>query len=186
MAKVDVQDVYDEFSYGRVDPEAIRSFLAYAYTSWNGTGERPRYVLLVGDGHYDFTGVSGTTLPNLIPPYLINIDPWLGETAADNRYVSVDGPADYMPDMAIGRIPATSPSDVTAVVNKIIAYETTAPAGAWQSRVVFVADNNLDPAGDFHAFSDEVRLNWLPPPMMIAPSTTTGTISLPLTCVRLS
>ena len=38
VAKVDVQDVYDEFSYGRVDPEAIRSFLAYAYTSleWNG------------------------------------------------------------------------------------------------------------------------------------------------------
>ena len=28
--------------------------------------------------------------------------------------------------------------------------------------MVFVADNNLDPAGNFHAFSDEVRLNWLP------------------------
>ena len=162
VAKVDVQDVYDEFSYGRRDPEAIRSFLSYAYHHWNAGGARPQYVLLVGDGHYDFTGVSGTTLPNLIPPYLIHIDPWLGETAADNRYVSVDGPDDYMPDMAIGRIPAMTAADVTAVVNKIIAYETTAPGGAWQERVVFVADNNLDPAGDFHAFSDDVRLNWLP------------------------
>ena len=56
--------------------------------------------------------------PNLIPPYLIHIDPWLGETAGDNRYVSVDGPDDYMPDMAIGRIPARTAADVTAVVEQ--------------------------------------------------------------------
>ncbi len=177
MATVDVQDIYDEFSFGRRDPEAIRSFLSYAYHCWNGADctpgpggapHPPPYVLLVGDGHYDFTGVSGTTYPNLIPPYLIHIDPWLGETAADNRFVSVDGPDDYLPDMAIGRIPARTPADVTAAVNKIMAYETTAPSGDWQQRVVFVADNNLDPAGDFHAFSDEVRLNWLPAPTTTA------------------
>lgn len=162
VAKVDVQDVYDEWSFGRRDPEAIRSFLTFAYQHWNGTGPRPQYVLLVGDGHYDFTGVSGSTLPNLIPPYLIDVDPWLGETAADNRFVSVDGPSDYLPDMAVGRIPATSAAEVTAVVNKIVAYETTAPSGDWQNRVVFVADNNSDSAGNFHAYSDEIRLNWLP------------------------
>jgi hypothetical protein len=172
IAKVDVQDIYDEWSYGRRDPEAIRSFLSYAYHHWNNATQSlvpspqslvppPQYVLLVGTGHYDFTGVSGTTFPNLIPPFLIHIDPWLGETAADNRYVSVDGPNDYLPEMAIGRIPARTPADVTAVVDKIIAYET-APAGPWQERVVFVADNHLDPAGNFHAYSDAVRLNWLP------------------------
>ena len=30
VALVDVQDIYDEFSGGQVDAEAIRSFLAYA------------------------------------------------------------------------------------------------------------------------------------------------------------
>jgi hypothetical protein len=35
IAKVDVQDIYDEWSYGRRDPEAIRSFLSYAYHHWN-------------------------------------------------------------------------------------------------------------------------------------------------------
>jgi len=162
VAKVDVQDIYDEFSFGRVDPEAIRSFLAYAYHHWNGGEAPPEYVLLVGDGHYDFTGVSGTSLPNLIPPYLIRVDPWLGETAADNRYVSVDGPDDYLPDMHIGRIPARDAADVAAVVSKIIAYETAAPAGDWQRRVVFVADDCANPDGNFHTLSDEVRLNWLP------------------------
>ena len=34
---------------------------------------------------------SGPGLPKLIPPYLIDVDPEIGETAADNRYVSVDG-----------------------------------------------------------------------------------------------
>lgn len=172
VAKVDVQDIYDEWSYGRRDPEAIRSFLRYAYHCWNGADcdpdpasppppAPPQYVLLVGDGHYDFTGVSGTTLPNLIPPYLVHIDPWLGETAADNRYASVDGPDDYLPEMALGRIPARTPAEVTAVVDKIIAYEN-APAGAWQERVVFVADDKFDPDSDFHVISDQIRLNWLP------------------------
>ena len=171
VAKVDVQDIYDEWSYGRRDPEAIRSFLTYAYRCWNGgpcaappamPPDPPQYVLLVGDGHYDFTGVSGTTFPNLIPPYLVHVDPWLGEALADNRYVSADGPDDFLPDMAIGRIPANVPADVEAVTAKTIAYETLSPTGPWQERVVFVADRNVDPAGDFHALSDHIRLQWLP------------------------
>ncbi len=165
VAKVDVQDIYDEFNYGLRDPEAIRSFLKYAYDNWNAGGPRPQYVLLVGDGHYDFTGVSGTTYPNLIPPYLVHVDPWLGETAADNRFVSIDAPEngvdDILPEMAIGRIPARTPADVTAVTDKILAYEAAA-AGPWQERAVYVADDFMDPAGDFHALSDEVRLGWLP------------------------
>ena len=105
VKKVDVQDIYDEVSGGRVDPEAIRTFLAYAYQQWNQGGPRPTYVLLVGDGHYDFKNHAATNLPNLIPPYLLHVDPFLGETAADNRYASVDGPDDFLPDMHIGRIP---------------------------------------------------------------------------------
>ncbi len=162
VAKVDVQDIYDEFSAGRVDPAAIREFLTYAYHNWNAGEAPPAYVLLVGDGHYDFKNARGSDLPNLIPPYLLKIDPWIGETAADNRFVAVDGPADYLPDLAIGRIPARTPADVTAVVDKILAYEGAAPDGPWQSRIVFVADDYANSAGNFHALSDEVRLNDVP------------------------
>ena len=31
---VDVQDIYDEFSYGMVTPQAIKDFLTYAYENW--------------------------------------------------------------------------------------------------------------------------------------------------------
>jgi hypothetical protein len=168
VAKVDIQDVYDEFSGGRVDPEALRTFLAYAYETWNAGGDPPAYVLLVGDGHYDFKGALRPGLPNLIPPYLADVDPFIGETAADNRYASVDGPNDFLPDMAIGRIPAKTPAEVTAVVGKILAYETAAPPGAWQDRAVFVADNKSDPAGNFHSFSDQSRA--LVPPAYDTPA----------------
>ena len=162
VKKVDVQDIYDEVSGGRVDPEAIRTFLTYAYDHWNTGGPRPAYVLLVGDGHFDFKNAAGTNLPNLIPPYLLNIDPFLGETAADNRYVSIDGPDDFLPDMHLGRIPAKTPADVSAYVNKVAAYESAA-GGAWQRQTIFVADDKDNSAGNFHQYSDHVRLNWLPP-----------------------
>ncbi|MEA3338214.1 MAG: C25 family cysteine peptidase [Chloroflexota bacterium] len=163
VAKIDVQDLFDEFSGGRLDPEAIRSFLAYAFGNWNQAEEPPQFVLLVGDGHFDFRDDEETGLPNLIPPYLIHIDPWLGETASDNRYVSIDGPDDFLPDMAIGRIPAKTGADVSAVVDKILAYEEAPRSGDWRQRAVFVADNNMDPAGSFHSYSDDIIDNWLPP-----------------------
>ena len=130
-------------------------------------GPRPQYVLLVGSGTYDFTGAfAGATKPNLIPPYLVDVDPWLGEVPADNRYVSVDPPVngvdDFLPDMHIGRIPAQNAAQVTAAVDKILAYEKTAPAGDWQRRAVYVADDCNNYADDFNALSENVRLNWLP------------------------
>ena len=160
-----MQDIYDEFNYGRRDPEAIRSFLSYAYHNWNAGDTPPtppQYVLLVGSGTYDFTGVSSATKPNLIPPYMVDVDPWLGEVPADNRYVSIDGPDDFLPDMHIGRIPAQNPAQVTAAVDKTLAYEKTAAAGDWQKRVVYVSDECNNYADDFQALSEDVRLNWLP------------------------
>lgn len=164
VVKVDVLDIYDEFSYGKVTPQAIRDFLTYAYWNWNNGGPRPHYVLLVGDGHYDFTGVSTQPLPNLLPPYLLHVDPWWGEVPVDNRFVSTDGQDDYVPNMAIGRIPANFASDVTAVVNKTLTYEseTANPPGPWQERVLYVADDCNNSAGDFHSLSNYGRLQWLP------------------------
>ena len=161
VAKVSLQDIYDEFSNGFVDPDAIRDFLTYAYNNWQ---RQPQYVLLVGDGHYAFRNEVATALHSSVPPYFVDVDPWIGEVPADLRFVSVDGEDDYLPEMAIGRIPANSAADVTAVVNKIIAYENplVTPDGDWNQLSVYVADNYSDPAGNFHNLSDNVRLNWLP------------------------
>ena len=115
---VDVQDVYDEFSAGRLDPEAIRSFIAYASAQWSKPA--PSYVLLVGDGSYDFLGYSGYGSRNYIPPYLQMVNPIWGETAADNRYAMLDD--DLLPDLMLGRLPVSSPAEAAIVVQKIVDY----------------------------------------------------------------
>ena len=149
---IDVQDIYDEFSGGLLTPHAIEEFIRYAYFNWPRPA--PAYVLLVGDGAYDFLNHEGTGAQTFIPPYLASVDPVLGETAADNRYVTVVGD-DTLPDLHLGRLPVNNQSELTAMLDKIISYEANPAAGAWRTRAVFVADND-DPAGQFSVLSDEV------------------------------
>lgn len=175
---VDVQDVYDEFSAGVFDPNAIHDFLYYAYTQWQEP--KPRFVLLFGDGHYDFKNYLGYNEPSWIPPYLADVDPYMGETAADNRYVTlVDN--DIKPDMALGRLPARSLADATAMVDKIINYDQTEATG-WNQFVSFVADDYDPAAGDFVALSDSIADYYLPADYTkdkiyytVAPNTTIAT-----------
>jgi uncharacterized repeat protein (TIGR01451 family) len=156
---VELESVFDEFNYGVYSPEAIRDFLHYAYNSWSG--DAPAYVLLVGDGTYDYkNNLDGN--PKLFPPYLAWVDPWFGEEAADNRYVTVAG-NDPFPDMHIGRFPAETSDHVQTMVDKTITYENNLTRQDWARRVLFVADNP-DGAGNFHSLSDDLVNDYLPDP----------------------
>ncbi|MBI4786899.1 MAG: hypothetical protein HY782_07635 [Chloroflexi bacterium] len=174
---VDVQDIYDEFDDGLMDAQAIRDFLAYAYNNWNqprSSQPPPSFVLLVGDGNVDFKNISGYAEPepSYIPPFLRYVDPFgFGETVTDNRYVSFnDGSGDTLPNMAIGRLPALTASDVDAMVTKILNYEQNPPT---LPKVTFVADNAFDSngveddAGNFWDSSDQVALDprYISPPI---------------------
>ena len=149
---VNVLDIYDGFNYGIFDPEAIRDFLAYTYTSW--IKPAPTYVLLVGDGNYDYLNFLGRNQPNFIPPYLANVDPWLGEVAADNRYVDISG-SDLLPDMAIGRFPVNSDLETSYIVDKVLAYSNSTQAD-WTKNFTFVAGKNDPTSGDFPGLSDDI------------------------------
>lgn len=152
-----VQDIFDEFSYGLYSTEAIKDFLAYAYYSWGAPA--PTYVLLAGEGSYDHRDVLGLNGPggNLVPVYLLSgIDSNLGEAAADNAYVDVDG--NDLADMLLGRLPGRSSAEMTVLVNKILTYENGTADPGWRGNHFFVADNgfvpsacDIDPAGDFFA-----------------------------------
>ena len=111
---------------------------ARSTTSWptpTGTGRRPRRrtCVLVGDGHYDPKNYLGYGRASYMPPYLAPVDPWIGETAADNRYVTLVG-ADTLPDMMLGRLAVNSSAEASALVNKIMAYEQSPAPGDWSSR----------------------------------------------------
>ncbi len=149
VAVANVLGIYDAYGDGRMDPEAIRRFIRDLYVRWN---PRPLYVLLVGDGTFDPKRYRASSPPTYIPPYLADVDPKGGETAADNRYVAVDG-EDNVPDLIIGRIPARTLDETAQVVAKLLAYEGSPFPGGWNARVILVADD-ADSAGDFHALSE--------------------------------
>jgi hypothetical protein len=48
---LDVADLYNSFNDGIYNPIAIKNYLAYAFATWQTP---PSYVLLVGDGHWNF------------------------------------------------------------------------------------------------------------------------------------
>lgn len=158
VALVDIQDIYDEFSNGRLDPRAIRDFVAYAYGQWQTPA--PSHLMLLGSSHYDFRMRTGlTTQPILVPTYFACADPFTCEVAVENEFVTVSG-NDRLPDLALGRLPARNLAEATLMVNKTISYETAPPTGAWSSTLAFVADNfraadgTPDTAGNFEALSE--------------------------------
>jgi hypothetical protein len=162
-----VQDVFDEFGFGRYSPQAINDFLAYAYEEWDngGLAPPPTYALLVGEGSYDHRNINGNNGPgsNLVPVFLVSgIDSNIGETTADNRYVVFNDDS-TLAQMELGRLPVKNETELAAVVDKILTYEAEAINAARHASHFFVADNAhnpprlgdgycaLDPAGDFFA-----------------------------------
>ena len=146
-ALIDVQDAYDEFSYGVFDPQAIRDLIAYASQSWSPPA--PLYVLLVGNANLDYRDLLGTGVLNYLPTHLF-YSPSLGETPTDNWFACVSG-TDPLPDLFLGRISVRTPSELETVVEKIIAYEELPPE-IWNSSIAMVADSG----SEFEAISEMV------------------------------
>lgn len=142
---VSVDQVYNEFSSGMLDPTAIRDFLMYTQTAWT---PKPRYVLLLGAGSYDYKKIKFSNAENWIPPYeTLESNVQILTLATDDYFVTFD-PGTQRIGMAIGRLPVRSLSAAKDVVDKIIAYETTAPYDSWRNRITFVADDGLTSTGD--------------------------------------
>ncbi len=131
-------DIYDEFNFGIMDPAAIKAFLSYAYANY--AAPAPEFVLLAGDAHVDYLDNLGSGVKQFVPAILVNISGF-GETPSDNEYVTVAG-GDLLPEMWAGRLPARTATDVTDMVNKILAYETSPPVADLNAQSLFVADND--------------------------------------------
>ncbi len=155
---VELEDVFNQFTDGLYHSIAIKDFLKYAYAHWQSPA--PTYVLLVGDGHWNFKGDNVSTSQGLagaspiyMPPHLAWVDPWQGEVDSSNALAAVSG-ADLLPDMLIGRMPVNNLAELAVIISKTMAYEQ-AERQPWQSRLTFIADNTPDASGDFVALSEK-------------------------------
>lgn len=127
---VDVRDVYARESFGVVDPEAIRSYTAWAYHNL-GT----RYLLLVGGDSYDYRDFAGTGSLSFVPSPYAKTGPYITYAPVDPWYGDVDG--DRVPDIPVGRFPVRTAAELDSVIGKTLAYETKPYAGT----VVLAADS---------------------------------------------
>lgn len=175
---VDVQQIYDAWSYGHASAEAIRTFLRFARSHWP---QPPIAVVMVGDGTWDPHNYENRDhYTNFVPPYVARVDPWLGEAACENCYAQLDGDdpltgdqltggpgAFFATDIWIGRFPVKSVAELDHVVDKLLRYESDTSPGAWRNVSLFLADNFIrriddegnavrDPVGDFARMSDLV------------------------------
>ena len=143
-----LEDVMDEFNHGIFTPEAIRIFLSHARDNW---AIPPSYVVLIGSGNVDFKNYTNGG-ENLMPPEMV-ASPH-GLLGSDNILADLDG-ADNVPDVAIGRLPASTADGLNDIIDKIIAYESQAPA-SWQKKIIMTADSSSGDGAAFAADSDRV------------------------------
>ena len=88
---------------------------------------RPFYVLLLGDA-------------NKLVPAAVYQEPYdKSKHSSDNYYAEHTG--DYIPDLAIGRIAASSDVEVDRTRAKIAAYESSYTVGPWNRRVNLFASS---------------------------------------------
>ncbi len=142
---VALEQIYDEFGFGRKNPEAIRDFLAYARRNWS---PQPRFVLLAGDASYDRNGLGGGSNRDILPTRLAFSS--YGGTVGDDGWFVDDGDPETA-DTAIGRFPAQTVDELAAMVRKTVAYESAENA-TWRNRTLLVADDEFY----FDAASEEL------------------------------
>lgn len=143
VAMASLSDIYDEFNHGLSDPAAIRDFLNWVFRKW---ARVPRYVLLVGNGTFDFRNYKGKG-DNLVPPLLIDVGAELGGLmGTDFFFGDVDG--DEAPEFAVGRLPVTNGVMLRGLLKKVRQYER--PENRTNA-VLFVADY---PVEMFHSAAD--------------------------------
>ena len=136
---IPLEAIYNEFNYGLCDPEALNTFLAQAHSAWQLP---PAYVVLAGNGTYDYRNLLGMN-DNLLPPLMIMT--LYGLTASDSEFGDLGG-TNY-PEIAVGRLPATNSVQLDGMINKIITYEALPQPATNQA--LLVADFDDPQAGDF-------------------------------------
>lgn len=144
---VEVSEIFDEFNYGVLSSDSIRSFLSYTVGNWQTA---PGYVLLLGDATYDSRNYQGAGYFNLVPTKFVSTI--FTETGSDEALADFDG--DGLAEMAVGRIPVRTAQDAADILARQISWEawTTPPINRG---TLFAFD--LPGSYDFEGMSTRIR-----------------------------
>ena len=155
---VPADELYNEFSSGTPDATAYRRYMKMLYDRATTESEKPRYLLLFGDGGWDnrmkTSEWSGYNPDNFLLCYESeNSFSQVYCYVSDDFFCLLDdeeviqkgssGNTTYsgQPDVAVGRFPVRTTEDAQTLVDKVISYAHNEHAGAWQNDICMMGDD---------------------------------------------
>ena len=158
---VPADELYNEFSSGTPDATAYRRYLKMLYDRATTPNDKPRYLLLFGDGAWDNRMLTSEWSGYNPDDYLLCYESE-NSFSQVNCYVSDDffcllddeeviqttngNSTTYAgkPDVAVGRLPARTTDEAKTLVDKIISYAQNEYAGPWQNEICMMGDDGND------------------------------------------
>lgn len=146
--------VYNEFSYGKQDPMAIRAMLRHLRTTHEQ--RPPRYMAILGKATYDNRHLLGDEVPTVVtyetPDSFDDIASYCSDDIMGHLDPWESGAGSGM-DISIGRLPARNAAEAELMIDKIEGYvmrrDLTDPTaegqGDWRNYVGLLADD-ADPS----------------------------------------
>ncbi len=160
--------IYNEFSSGTPDATAYRRFMKMFYDRGTNDNDRPKYLLLFGDGMFDNRFLDPSTKSfnkdNFLLTYQVKESLKTDESYTCDDYFGLldekeekDARGLYQSygaqkiKLGIGRFPIQSISQAKNSVDKVLSYMDNKNRGIWKNSLVFVADDSdsTDPNSSF-------------------------------------
>ncbi|MBW6514674.1 MAG: hypothetical protein K0B87_07950 [Candidatus Syntrophosphaera sp.] len=152
VARVDYQDIFDEFNHGIRSAESLKEFFTYAYNNWSSP--QLTHVVLLGEGINDERDNSPARQYALVPVKKT----WTSEegaTASDGWYATIVG-TDLVPDISVSRINAWKVEHVLDFANKAAHYRNNLLTNRlWNSHLTISSGGRLTDATDLFAQQSE-------------------------------
>jgi len=168
---VRADQIYNEFSSGTPDATAIRRFMKMLYDNATSSMNRPKDLLLFGDGLWDNRMITSATKHFSSDDYLLcyESDNSLSHTDSyvlEDYFVLVDDNASSnalyaYPRIGIGRLPVHNASEAKDVVDKLVGYIQNTEVGSWKNTMCFICDdgnNNIHMQDGEAVISQTMRL----------------------------
>lgn len=140
---VTTQQIYEEFSFGEKNREAIRDYCRYAITHYQKP--RPQYLWLVGEARWDPTNKLGSHVEDLVPSPALQTRKVIHSN--DQWYVYLVG-NDALPDLLVSRVSVGTTSELEAYLDKVKEDMESREPGWWRTRSLLLTDDG---------FADEVE-----------------------------
>lgn len=136
--------IYYQFNGGTPDPTALRDYIAYAYRTWT---KKPSYVLLWGDGHFDYRNltVPAHNVKNFVPTHQTydadgDMNTVNTNLMTEDFFACINGDDDLV-DIALGRLCVRSNEEGGTILAKIRRYETSSSIDNWRTQLLLTADD---------------------------------------------